>query len=768
MVDMAVKYDETPKLESDFGSIRDSMYLLMAMNQYTLKNEVVASSKEAEDLLRIVLFSKDLKLTDTSKSLRQVRRILADELRVMRRRGVVPGMLKKTTPNVIVAVNVTVVFVSIMWFLFAFALSIQSAFGDLGENTTAHDLALGCLLAWFPILIMSSIVDRNPIAAEAIRVKLNTLVDHVRHALSDTPNRENFINSFGKRSNRDLRDKVESLGTLSSGNKMANFFEEFAGQARVRWHYGAAHPILSDIENCYIAKKGRNWLADEAEARASLVTGASNDEGLVWFDIRECWQIMSAIIIVGASCGGAFVLSYFTPTVGLGCRSGGYTVFFAISLGLLIVEMTVWLWLSPHKMEWSIVTTTRERVNSNATLNRWSQNASGQWMTTKRLTSSFFVSIRAIAMRPFNRNSHLGPRGVHPTGTTNTTTSLETIAARSRIQRRWELYFFRPVETANAIWLVYIVLAQTFGWYKTCACVTSTWGGGGGYLDFDVQDTVESRWVVVYWTTGTVLTGLVMALSMFYITVEWCQQSFLSTEDYSEAMKGLRLTRSYRHYTYFARRFARFIARYTLDRLEKLALLMHLINAPQETLYWEKDQRECSVASSPTGQMPLLHLSGSVSPHIELTDFDSRPLYDPQAQETPALAYSSFPPTRTTNYQRTDSGSFLHSPMQEMHSVRTSGDSTSPFLQCPTETYRAGGSSSIDEHRNSGDILIAPIPSVDDQTLFSDWQGLNAQPRQGYRRANSDPYRPPLDLPQPTQNAPSINMNDRDLERGTP
>lgn len=92
MVDMAVKYGETPKLESDFGSMRDSMYLLLAMNQYTLKDEVVSSSKEAEGLLRIVLFSKDLKLTDTKKTLRVMRRILARELREMRRRGAVPGM----------------------------------------------------------------------------------------------------------------------------------------------------------------------------------------------------------------------------------------------------------------------------------------------------------------------------------------------------------------------------------------------------------------------------------------------------------------------------------------------------------------------------------------------------------------------------------------------------------------------------------------------------------------------------------------------------
>lgn len=92
MVDMAVKYDETPGLETDFGSMRDSMYLLLAMNQYTLKDEVVSSSKEAEGLLRIVLFSKDLKLTDTKKSLREMRRILARELREMRRRGAVPGI----------------------------------------------------------------------------------------------------------------------------------------------------------------------------------------------------------------------------------------------------------------------------------------------------------------------------------------------------------------------------------------------------------------------------------------------------------------------------------------------------------------------------------------------------------------------------------------------------------------------------------------------------------------------------------------------------
>jgi hypothetical protein len=92
MVDMAVKYDETPHRKTDFGSIRDSMFLLLVMNQYALKPDVVQhSKKEAECLLRIALFSRDLKLTDTDESLRTVRYILAQELREMRRRGAVPG-----------------------------------------------------------------------------------------------------------------------------------------------------------------------------------------------------------------------------------------------------------------------------------------------------------------------------------------------------------------------------------------------------------------------------------------------------------------------------------------------------------------------------------------------------------------------------------------------------------------------------------------------------------------------------------------------------
>ncbi|KAK5252952.1 hypothetical protein LTR16_005292, partial [Cryomyces antarcticus] len=345
MVDMAIRYDEHfQDKASDFGHIRDSFYILMTMNQYTM-NPWIPLKKEAEGLLRIALFSKDLRLHKESRRLQEVRRDLAADLRGRRKRGAVP------------------VYISTMWFLFSLGISIQSAFGYVGENATAHDLALGLMLAWMPVLILCSIVDRNPVAADDIRRKLNKLVDKVRASLVDDSIREDFINTFEHRPEGDaMKHWVTDI--RNQCENMESFFVAFAGQGRVRYHHGVAHPILSDIESIYIAKHGRDWLRNEREARYNLVLGMPSDEGLLWFDFRELWQIASAVLIVGCTCLGAFILSYFTPTVGLGCRSFGYTVFASISFGLLICEGFVW-WLASNARTPHGIARIRTRMVSN-------------------------------------------------------------------------------------------------------------------------------------------------------------------------------------------------------------------------------------------------------------------------------------------------------------------------------------------------------------------------------------------------------------------
>ncbi|KAH7394856.1 hypothetical protein DE146DRAFT_63761 [Phaeosphaeria sp. MPI-PUGE-AT-0046c] len=743
MVDMAVKYDETPHRKTDFGSMRDSMYLLLVMNQYTLKPDVVQhSKKEAECLLRIALFSRDLKLTDTDKSLRVMRRILARELREMRRRGAVPA------------------FVSIMWFLFAFALSVEGAFGNLGQNTTAHDLALGCLLAWFPILIMGSIVDRNPIAAEAIRKKLNHLVDHVRNALHNEQNRNEFINTFRNHPNlKNLEKRIESIANAEEN--IHEFFEEFAGQARIRWHYGAAHPILSDIEDCYIAAKGRNWLADEGDARMNLVLGPINEEGLMWFDIREFWQVISAVCIVFGSCGGAFVLSFFTPTVGLGCRSGGYTIFFSISLGLMIVEMTVWLITSPYQMKIPWLIWVLKVLRKSDTYRQWENNTQQRFKSLQRRASSFSLKTENkliglvvwLASRVPRKDQRMLKKRIR-SGLEEQLRSLKYLST----QRKWETFFFRPIEIFNCVWLIYIVLAQTFGWYKTCDCVTSTWGGEGGYLDFSVQDTSNSDWVLYYWTAGACLTGSVLLFSMFYITVEWCQQSFLSTDDYESAMNGLRMTRDYRALTYWLRAASRFVSKYTFDPLESLGVSTGLIKTRQKTLVWTKKHTyDPKIVRAPSTRAA----NHAASPSIELTVYPDHGRLDSAVQDTPAMAHSLFPPAITPRRPRNESdASFTEPSLPIYEQYRISHEDAGLSIQRPSEVHRSRAasqdysqrtsgerrrSSEVSERRSSNEFLLSPTSLSTERPVFGEWTGLDTemQSRRGYQRANSDPGSPP-------------------------
>lgn len=98
----------------------------------------------AEKLLRIALFSDELPMTTddelqitTEDSLKGRRKKLAGTIRAFRKKGAIP------------------VFVSTLWFLLAMGISIQLAFADRGTNMDAHDLALGLLLAFLPIFIMS-------------------------------------------------------------------------------------------------------------------------------------------------------------------------------------------------------------------------------------------------------------------------------------------------------------------------------------------------------------------------------------------------------------------------------------------------------------------------------------------------------------------------------------------------------------------------------------------------------------------------------------
>jgi hypothetical protein len=82
---------------------------------------------------------------------RELLREIAFQSRMLRRRGVYPT------------------FLSIFVFFIAYAVSIVLAFAAMGERTTAHSLAFGILISWFPLFVLFAILDRNPVSADRSR-----------------------------------------------------------------------------------------------------------------------------------------------------------------------------------------------------------------------------------------------------------------------------------------------------------------------------------------------------------------------------------------------------------------------------------------------------------------------------------------------------------------------------------------------------------------------------------------------------------------------
>lgn len=426
-------------------------------------------SVAAEKLLRIALFSDSLQLSlaqDRTHSLVRRRSDLAERIRQGRKKGVVP------------------VFVSLMWFLFSLAISTQAAFGQIGENQTAHALAMGCLLGFVPVLIMTTIVDRNPVSARSVRLELNSLLDDVRSALLNPDLRNTYMRVTG----RTHEDFAWANALNNEDFFHQDFFTQFAGQGRIRWHYGVAHPILASIESSFMADYGRDWLRDPEHARTAMVLGPGELRGLKWFDFRMIWQIISAVCIVCGTVGGAFVLSCkldlsgrrarnsssldYTPTVGLGCRSGGYLIFIVLALGIFSVELLVW-WLTPDGSSL--------RYGQEDAIIRWGSNVGRR--LSRADSNGWMAKGRSRAQRLLH--------------------AWTSMTFRDRI----EVLFLRPCEIVNIGWLVYIVAAQTFGSYQDCDCQASMWGGHG-------VRTERGRMAHGSWLTRSAARGTLISTRM--------------------------------------------------------------------------------------------------------------------------------------------------------------------------------------------------------------------------------------------------------------
>jgi hypothetical protein len=124
----------------------DVYYVISCLNQFDLSE---MDHKKFIETLVYGLFRPVIKGGAKDKTLltRDLMSGIAHQLRMLRRRGVVPTMASLGT------------------FLVAFIISVFLTF-DQSDSATVEPMVLGLLFSWLPILVAFAIVDRNPVSSE--------------------------------------------------------------------------------------------------------------------------------------------------------------------------------------------------------------------------------------------------------------------------------------------------------------------------------------------------------------------------------------------------------------------------------------------------------------------------------------------------------------------------------------------------------------------------------------------------------------------------
>ena len=170
---------------------------------------------------------------------------------------------------------------------------------------------------------------------------MNNYLHHIRCVLLQEDRRRELATSLS------VDEEIYNWVDSDSGEPqyMGNIIGDFAGQARFHWHYGVSSSIVAGIE-AHVGSVGRGWLRDDVPTRRALLCESSS-AGIFWVDIFGIWQMFLAITYVAGTAAGAMWISYWTPTVGVGCHTGGYLVFVVLSALLFIYEISLW-WLLPR------------------------------------------------------------------------------------------------------------------------------------------------------------------------------------------------------------------------------------------------------------------------------------------------------------------------------------------------------------------------------------------------------------------------------------
>ncbi|KAK7926575.1 hypothetical protein PG985_003573 [Apiospora marii] len=406
------------KNQNESDCVKNALYILSCVNQYEYprrRSKAEQDQRRDTALLRGVLwpYVLDTELIEARRGkLENLNENLAFQLRLQRRKGVYP------------------VYISIIWFGMSFAFSIVIAFAALGDNLTAHSLALGLLLLWVPIVVFASVVDRNPTSATRCGDLIERWLFNIDQLFVPLPQpRENTPPHWRARRGNTQNANADDTEEFSIG--------EFLGQGRRLRYCGVTDTVLS-----YIAHPDRAHMPLPNLFRnpgtKPMLTHQDFQRDLVsrpwkWYFI---WGVAQVIVSMGFTM--AFMVSFNTPTVGLGCRSLSYLVWWCCT-----VPSWVLLGLQQEPRPW----------------------------------------IRHLLVVP------------------NLLAILTLFAT---------------------------MIALSISGFDDCVCKSSTFGAGGGYMDFQNGRFYKDYYdVSTYWGAATGVGGSTLVLSIVWLAWKWHKSSSL-------------------------------------------------------------------------------------------------------------------------------------------------------------------------------------------------------------------------------------------------
>ncbi|PVF92990.1 hypothetical protein CPB86DRAFT_801601 [Serendipita vermifera] len=363
------------------------------------------------------------------------------------------------------------------WAIVAFSFTWVDAFGSekIGNNVTAFGLAIALCWSWLTVLVLGWFfagvsLSHSPIS-EAIAQANQALPNGLPRLAALTRLRGSPYSALSRR----IAGDAERAGPMYNYAKafvwahMADHIIE-----TIRIHVLDGHPVASayhlhtpltaeNMEMQHIHSQRRESPVPSSEAGTQLTKpGAPTKVAgrYLWADLgtsqwertvysRMFWAALSSVILNTATVGSAFWLDFLTPSVGLGCRSGGVLIYWMMSyiVWFLLVASA---WLSDR---WSVHEAT-ERMGKN---------------------------------RPPRRRV------------------LGTVAVVLRIVGK-------TLAVLNSFWIVIHCLFEFTAFYTRCFCQTNRRTSPWLFLDearIREMDNVKERWLGLAILTGSVCAGYI-------------------------------------------------------------------------------------------------------------------------------------------------------------------------------------------------------------------------------------------------------------------